>query len=153
MSLRRIIVTGGSGRAGQHVINHLKSHGHTVLNVDFAAFPDRSAGINTMKVDLADPILLLPSPGCISFYLPLVWKVFNAINDHITSLSPTLSTLQRYAPDVPIRKEMGEYEAPFCNRKIKEVLGFKEEFDWRDQVPNLDEIRKEVEAMNGGLKA
>jgi nucleoside-diphosphate-sugar epimerase len=55
MSLRRIIVTGGSGRAGQHVINHLKSHGHTVLNVDFAAFPDRSAGINTMNVDLADP--------------------------------------------------------------------------------------------------
>jgi hypothetical protein len=48
---------------------------------------------------------------------------------------------------------MGEYEAPFSNRKIKEVLGFKEEFDWRDQVPNLDEIRKEVEAMNGGLKA
>jgi hypothetical protein len=97
--------------------------------------------------------MLLPSLASTSYYSLLARKVFNAINDHITTLSPTLSTLQRYAPDVPVRREMGKSEAPFSNRKIKKVLGFKEEFGWRDQVPNLDEIRKEVEAMNGGSKA
>jgi len=29
---------------------------------------------------------------------------------------------------------MGEYEAPLTNRKIKEVLGFKDVHDWRKYV-------------------
>jgi len=28
-------------------------------------------------------------------------------------------------------REMEEWEAPLSNRKIREVLGFKEEHDWR----------------------
>jgi UDP-glucose 4-epimerase len=29
---------------------------------------------------------------------------------------------------------MGEFEAPLSNRKIREVLGFKETHDWRTHV-------------------
>jgi hypothetical protein len=29
---------------------------------------------------------------------------------------------------------MGEFESPYSNRKIREVLGFKEEHSWRKNV-------------------
>jgi hypothetical protein len=29
---------------------------------------------------------------------------------------------------------MGEFEAPLSNRKIREVLGFRERHDWRGEV-------------------
>ena len=36
--------------------------------------------------------------------------------------------------DVPQKAEMGEYETFFSNRKIREVLGFRENHDWRKYV-------------------
>ena len=36
------------------------------------------------------------------------------------------------APKTPVTRKMGEYEAPLSNRKIREVLGFKEAHDWRN---------------------
>jgi UDP-glucose 4-epimerase len=48
---------------------------------------------------------------------------------------PTSELLKRYCPNVPIRRELGELEAPLSNRKTREVLGFKEAHDWRKYVP------------------
>lgn len=31
-------------------------------------------------------------------------------------------------------REMGEYEAPLSNKKIREVLGYKDVHDWRKYV-------------------
>lgn len=31
-------------------------------------------------------------------------------------------------------RELGEYEAPLSNRKIREVLGYKDVHDWRKYV-------------------
>lgn len=61
----------------------------------------------------------------------LGFQVFNATNDGITTTVPTREFLARACPDVPVVREMGEWEAPLTNRKAKEVLGFKEEHDWR----------------------
>ncbi|KAK3111276.1 hypothetical protein LTR53_013634 [Teratosphaeriaceae sp. CCFEE 6253] len=61
----------------------------------------------------------------------LGFQVFNATNDTITSTIPTKEFLQKYEPDTPVTREMGEWEGPLSNRKIREVLGFKEEHDWR----------------------
>jgi nucleoside-diphosphate-sugar epimerase len=64
----------------------------------------------------------------------LGFQVFNATNDSITVTWPTRKFLEQYAPDTPITREVGEFEAPLSNRKIKEVLGFREEHDWKKYV-------------------
>ncbi len=64
----------------------------------------------------------------------LGFQVFNAVNDTITANEPTVPFLRKYAPNTPITQEMGEWEAPISNRKIREVLGFKEEHDWHKYV-------------------
>jgi hypothetical protein len=38
---------------------------------------------------------------------------------------------------------MGEYEAPLSNRKIREVLGFKDEHDWRKYV-DVEKLKAEM---------
>ncbi len=64
----------------------------------------------------------------------LGFQVFNAVNDTITADQPTAEFLARQAPGVPIRRPLGTFEAPISNRKIREVLGFREEHDWRKYV-------------------
>jgi nucleoside-diphosphate-sugar epimerase len=61
----------------------------------------------------------------------LGFQVFNATNDTITATFPTRQFLETWCPNTPIMREMGEWEAPLSNRKIREVLGFKEEHNWR----------------------
>lgn len=64
----------------------------------------------------------------------LGFQVFNAVNDTITADMPTPEFLARYCPQTPVLRDMGEREAPLSNRKIREVLGFKEAHDWRNYV-------------------
>ncbi|MCJ9749799.1 NAD(P)-dependent oxidoreductase [Neorhizobium sp. BETTINA12A] len=66
----------------------------------------------------------------------LGFQVFNAVNDTITALEPTGPFLERWAPGTPITGEIGEFEAPISNRKIREVLGFAESHNWRKYVSN-----------------
>ncbi|KAF2119005.1 UDP-glucose 4-epimerase [Lophiotrema nucula] len=61
----------------------------------------------------------------------LGFQVFNATNDTITATFPTRQFLENWCPNTPIVKEMEEWEAPLSNRKIRDVLGFKEEHNWR----------------------
>ena len=39
-----------------------------------------------------------------------------------------------FFPGVPLTRTLGEHEALFANRKIREVLGFREEHNWRRYV-------------------
>ena len=64
----------------------------------------------------------------------LGFQVFNAANDETSADLPTKELLKRYYPNVPVKREMGEFESPYSNRKIREVLGFKEEHSWRKSV-------------------
>ena len=64
----------------------------------------------------------------------LGFQVFNAVNDTITANEPTEAFLSKYAPGTKITRPMGEREAPLSNRKAREVLGFREEHDWRQYV-------------------
>jgi UDP-glucose 4-epimerase len=66
----------------------------------------------------------------------LGFQVFNAVNDTITAREPTRPFLERWAPGTPITGEIGEFEAPISNRKIRDVLGFSENHDWRKYVSN-----------------
>ncbi len=62
------------------------------------------------------------------------YQVFNAVNDTITANMPTAEFLAKYAPNTPITRPMGVDEAPLANRKIREVLGFKEAHPWKNYV-------------------
>lgn len=64
----------------------------------------------------------------------LGYQVFNAGNDHNGAVIPSLELAERFFPGVPITRELGEHEALFSNRKIKEVLGFKERHNWRNYL-------------------
>ncbi|UTW01118.1 NAD(P)-dependent oxidoreductase [Marinomonas rhizomae] len=68
----------------------------------------------------------------------LGFQVFNAGNDHNGAIIPAKELAERFFPSVPFTREMGEHEALFSNRKIREVLGFIERHNWRDyvQVPS-----------------
>ncbi|PWY81580.1 NAD(P)-binding protein [Aspergillus sclerotioniger CBS 115572] len=51
---KRIIVTGGSGTAGQHIITYLLSQGHDILNIDLAPLPNPALAsqVHTLRADL-----------------------------------------------------------------------------------------------------
>src|SRR5262245_50724177 len=61
----------------------------------------------------------------------LGFQVFNAVNDTITANEPTAEFLKRWCPKTPHRRPLQGQEAPLCNRKIRETLGFVEEHNWR----------------------
>ena len=65
----------------------------------------------------------------------LGFEVFNAVNDTIVARQPTAEILAAYAAKTPITRAMGEFEAPLSNRKAREVLGFVEQHNWRQYVP------------------
>lgn len=66
----------------------------------------------------------------------LGFQVFNAVNDTITARVPTREFLRRYCPGVPITGELAEFGAPLSNQKAREVLGFREDHNWRKYVPD-----------------
>jgi nucleoside-diphosphate-sugar epimerase len=52
MAKKRIVFTGGTGKAGRHVVPHLVGKGYEVLNVDLR--PLDLAGVNTLIADVTD---------------------------------------------------------------------------------------------------
>ena len=64
----------------------------------------------------------------------LGFQIFNAVNDTITAEQPTREFLERYSPGVPVTRPLDTFEAPISNRKVRDVLGFREEHNWRNYV-------------------
>ena len=52
MTAKRVVFTGGTGKAGRHALPHLKSRGYDLLNVDLA--PSEHSDIKTLIADLTD---------------------------------------------------------------------------------------------------
>ena len=65
----------------------------------------------------------------------LGYQVFNAANDDPSSALTTQELLDRFYPKVPVKRKLGKYETLYSNRKIKKVLGFKEQHNWRKYAP------------------
>jgi nucleoside-diphosphate-sugar epimerase len=64
----------------------------------------------------------------------LGYEVFNCGNDDCSANLPTRELVERFYPGAPVTRELGEFEALYSNRKIREVLGFREEHNWRKYV-------------------
>lgn len=61
----------------------------------------------------------------------LGFQIFNAVNDTITADEAAEPFLRKHAPNTPITRPMADTEAPISNRKIRDMLGFKEAHNWR----------------------
>lgn len=64
----------------------------------------------------------------------LGFQIFNAGNDTNSVDTPSAELAARFFPGVPLTRDLGEHEALFANRKVREVLGFREEHNWRRYV-------------------
>ena len=64
----------------------------------------------------------------------LGYHLFNASNDSNSVPQPNSELLARFFPNVPLRRPVGENEGLLSNRKIRELLGFKEQHNWRKYV-------------------
>jgi UDP-glucose 4-epimerase len=67
----------------------------------------------------------------------LGYQVFNAVNDTITADGPTGEFLKKWCPKTPHRRPLVGSEAPISNRKVRELLGFQEEYSWRDELDKV----------------
>jgi len=65
----------------------------------------------------------------------LGFQVFNAVNDENSVPQPNSELLARYFPNVPLSRPVAEREGLLSNRKIREVLGFREAHPWQEQLP------------------
>src|SRR6202161_2952059 len=52
MCAKRIVFTGGTGKAGRHALPHVLAKGYKILNVDLK--PLELPGVNTLIADLTD---------------------------------------------------------------------------------------------------
>lgn len=64
----------------------------------------------------------------------LGFEIFNVAADDVSSDLPTQELLNRFYPNVPVKKQLGEFETLLSNEKIKNVLGFKQQHNWRMYV-------------------
>jgi nucleoside-diphosphate-sugar epimerase len=64
----------------------------------------------------------------------LGFQIFNAGNDHNGAIIPSKELAEQFFPGVPVTRELEGNEALFSNRKIREVLGFKEQHNWQKYV-------------------
>lgn len=64
----------------------------------------------------------------------LGYQVFNAGNDHNGAIIPSKDLAEQFFAGVTITRQLEEHEALFSNRKIREMLGFKEQHNWRQYV-------------------
>ena len=111
--------------------------GNVVSPEDYAKFPEylanppmrkRNAWSYIDARDLGQIVHLCIEKDGLGF------QVFNAVNDTITANEPTRDFLRKYAPGTPITCELEEFGAPISNKKIRDLLGFREQHDWRKYV-------------------
>lgn len=64
----------------------------------------------------------------------LGYQVFNVANDAMSVNLPVAEVVARYYADVPLKRRFEDGESIYSNRKIKDVLGFREEHPWTRYV-------------------
>ncbi|MGF6725577.1 nucleoside-diphosphate-sugar epimerase [Paraburkholderia sp. GAS41] len=64
----------------------------------------------------------------------LGFEVMNVAADDVSSDLPTAELLKRFYPDVPVKKPLGEFETLLSNEKLKRLLGWQQQYRWREQV-------------------
>ena len=63
----------------------------------------------------------------------LGFEVMNVAADDVSSDLPSAELLKRFYPNVPVKKQLGEFETLLSNEKLKRLLGWKQQYRWREQ--------------------
>ena len=66
----------------------------------------------------------------------LGFQVFNACNSTNGMNIPNAELLARFFPNVPVTEALGPWDSLMSNRKIREMLGFQDQYDWRNMLPD-----------------
>ena len=64
----------------------------------------------------------------------LGFEVMNVAADDVSSDLPTAELLKRFYPNVPVKKPLGEFETLLSNEKLKRLLGWQQQYRWREQA-------------------
>ena len=64
----------------------------------------------------------------------LGYDVFNVGNDNNSVDISNKEIIKRFYKNVELKKNINDYEALFSNKKIKKILGFKEEHNWKKYI-------------------
>ena len=64
----------------------------------------------------------------------LVMMFFNVGNNNNSVDIKNKDIIEKYYKNVKIKEKLADYEALFSNKKIKNILGFKEEHNWKKYV-------------------
>ncbi|MCV6825114.1 MULTISPECIES: NAD-dependent epimerase/dehydratase family protein [Halocynthiibacter] len=67
----------------------------------------------------------------------LGFEMFNAGNDSNSVAITNDEIVERFYSGVEVTRALGPHEALYSNRKIREVLGFKEQYNWKDCMKAL----------------
>jgi nucleoside-diphosphate-sugar epimerase len=111
--------------------NVIEPHEYETLFPGFFANPEQRLRIAFSYIDARDlgqiVDLCLKADG-------LGYQVFNAANDRHSVHLSTDDLLARHYANVPVTRPMAEYEGFLSNRKIRDVLGFREAHPWTRYV-------------------
>lgn len=111
--------------------NVIEPHEYTTLFPRFFKYPEtrrRNAFCYIDARDLGQIVdLCLQKDG-------LGFQIFNAGNDTNGAIIPSEELARRFFPGVPFTRQLGEHEALYSNRKIREMLGFNEQHNWRKYI-------------------
>ncbi|WP_116108934.1 NAD-dependent epimerase/dehydratase family protein [Lewinella sp. IMCC34191] len=67
----------------------------------------------------------------------LGFEIFNAANDGNAPDISSKELAERFFPGVPFKRELKPDEGLYSNLKIREVLGFEEQHNWKNYVPGV----------------
>ena len=87
-----IIVTGGSGLIGQHIVQHCKANGALIINADLCVETDMNAGL--FKCDITNP-------ESISELVDTVYKTFGRIDGLVNNAYPRTKDWGIKFEDIP----------------------------------------------------
>jgi nucleoside-diphosphate-sugar epimerase len=119
--MRKIVVTGGSGKAGRAVILDLLEHGYEVLNLDRVLSPDPLAPCRQM--DLTD--------------LGQTFESFIIAAADTVMDRPNRELMAEVFPDVPLHEGAGGMQTLLSIDKARKMLGYEPKYSWRDHLsPN-----------------
>lgn len=111
--------------------------GNVIDPVDYAKFPEyfkdpgfrrRIAWSYIDARDLATVARLGVEKNGLGF------QIMNVAADDVSSDLPTAELLKRFYPDVPLKRPLGKFETLLSNEKMKRLLGFEQQYNWREHL-------------------